>query len=113
MRNFIAATANTRSGLWTILDWSMTWCCNFSPFEWLEKNQPMVDHSRDPMRRYCLPRRAIRIPLARGKLKSTCAYNGRSTHWTADTEQRALEDNVWSYEQPQHDAESVRGYISC
>jgi uncharacterized protein (DUF427 family) len=64
------------------------------------------------MPRYYLPRHALRVPLVPGRRNTTCAYKGHATHWTAETGQGRLADIAWSYEQPQHDAERVGGYIS-
>lgn len=33
-----------------------------------------------PMPRYYLPRSALRVPLVRGRLQTTCAYKGHVTH---------------------------------
>jgi uncharacterized protein (DUF427 family) len=121
---------------------------DFAPFDWLEEDQPLVGHPRDPMHRidvcpssrririehqgtvlaesdeamllfegtfpmprYYLPRHAIRVPLVPGQRDTTCAYKGHATHWTAEAGQGRLRDIAWSYEQPEHDAERVRGYI--
>lgn len=122
---------------------------DFEAFDWLEEDQPLVGHPRDPMHRidvcpssrqiriehrgtvlaesnearllfegtfpmprYYLPRRALRVPLVPGRLTTTCAYKGHATHWTAETDRGRLADIAWSYEQPEHDAEGVKGYIS-
>lgn len=65
-----------------------------------------------PMPRYYLPLSALRVPLRRGRLRTTCAYKGHATHWTAETEQGLLPDIAWSYEEPEHDGEPVRGLVS-
>ncbi|QCU78873.1 DUF427 domain-containing protein [Citricoccus sp. SGAir0253] len=65
-----------------------------------------------PMPRYYLPRRALRVPLVPGTLRTTCAYKGRASHWTVEAPGLRLPDIAWSYEDPAHDAEPVRGLVS-
>jgi uncharacterized protein (DUF427 family) len=65
-----------------------------------------------PMPRYYLPRSALRVPVVPGERRTTCAYKGQASHWTVETDGLRLPDIAWSYEQPEHDGEPVRGRIS-
>lgn len=65
-----------------------------------------------PLVRYYLPAEDVRVELVPGTLRSTCAYKGHATHYTARTDDRALADIAWSYDDPLDDALPVRGLIS-
>jgi uncharacterized protein (DUF427 family) len=40
--------------------------------------------------------------------RTRCAYKGSASYWHVRLGDRVLEDFVWSYPAPQHDAEQVR-----
>jgi uncharacterized protein (DUF427 family) len=121
---------------------------DFAAFEWLDEEEPMISHPRDPRHRidvcrsdrtvrighqggllaesnralwlfegtfpfvrYYLPRDDVAVPLVRDdSLVTACAYKGRATYWSV-TDDRALARIAWTYEQPLHDAEQVRGRV--
>jgi uncharacterized protein (DUF427 family) len=58
--------------------------------------------------RYYLPREDVRMELLTPSDKrTTCAYKGHASYWSVGRE----EDVVWTYEDPAHDAEPVRGLL--
>jgi len=108
--------------------------------EWLEEDEPIVSHPRDPfsridMRRssrhvqieadgtvladshrplivfetglpvrYYLPREDVRTTLHPTPTRTTCAYKGEATYWSAEVGDRVIEDLAWSYPAPLRDA---------
>ncbi|HET7476307.1 MAG TPA: DUF427 domain-containing protein [Dermatophilaceae bacterium] len=64
-----------------------------------------------PMPRYYLPRKDVRVRLRPGTARTTSAYQGHATHWTADLGDRELPDIAWSYEHPLSDAVEVGGMV--
>ncbi|MBA3717152.1 MAG: DUF427 domain-containing protein [Actinobacteria bacterium] len=63
------------------------------------------------------PRHYIPAPDVRTELlvpsstKTRCAYKGSATHWSVRIGDRIVDDLVWSYPQPQHDAQPVRDLL--
>lgn len=64
-----------------------------------------------PMARYYLPREDVAVELTPGTLRTTCAYKGHATHYSAVVDGDELPNVAWSYEDPRHDAEQVAGLI--
>lgn len=62
--------------------------------------------------RYYLPREDFRAELVPSEKKSRCAYKGSASYWHVRIGDRTIEDLVWSYPEPQHDAEPVRDLYS-
>jgi uncharacterized protein (DUF427 family) len=59
--------------------------------------------------RFYFPQGDVRTELLVPSTKRTrCAYKGSATHWHVQLEDGVVEDLVWSYPDPQHDAEPVR-----
>jgi uncharacterized protein (DUF427 family) len=59
--------------------------------------------------RYYLPASDLRTELLVPSSRRTrCAYKGSASHWHVRVGERVLDDLVWSYPAPQHDAEPVR-----
>jgi uncharacterized protein (DUF427 family) len=59
--------------------------------------------------RYYLPAEDVRTELLEpSSTKTTCAYKGSASYWHVRVGDRLIEDLVWSYPEPQHDAERVR-----
>ncbi len=58
--------------------------------------------------RYYIPPEDVRVPLEPSSLVTRCAYKGLASHFHGAGE----EDIAWSYPDPQHDAEPVRGLIA-
>lgn len=122
---------------------------DFPAFDWLEEDEPLVGHPRDPynridvcpssrtiqishegvvlaetsramilfegtlpVARYYMPKDDVRVRLEPGTLHTTCAYKGHATHWTARADGLELPDVAWSYEEPLHDGERVKGRVS-
>ena len=44
--------------------------------------------------------------------RTTCAYKGRASYWSARIQDTLLPDIAWSYPDPLHDAKPVRGMIA-
>jgi uncharacterized protein (DUF427 family) len=122
---------------------------DFDAFDWLDEDEPLVRHPRNPYHRidicrserrvriehegrllaessrarwlfegtfsfvrYYLPREDVAVPLERDDaLVTACAYKGVATYWSV-ADDPALARIAWSYEQPLHDAEQVRGLVS-
>jgi uncharacterized protein (DUF427 family) len=122
---------------------------DFDAFRWLEEDEPIIGHPRDPysrvdvrrssrrirvehdgtvlaessrpqvlfesgfpMARFYLPRGDVRVRLAPGSARTTCAYKGHATHYDATVGDMVLPNIAWSYEEPLSDATQVRGMIS-
>lgn len=45
-------------------------------------------------------------------LHTTCAYKGHASYWSVRVGERLVLDLAWTYEEPLHDAEPVRGLVS-
>jgi uncharacterized protein (DUF427 family) len=43
--------------------------------------------------------------------KTRCAYKGSASYWHVRVGDRVEEDLVWTYREPQHDAEPVRDLL--
>lgn len=62
--------------------------------------------------RYYLPREDVRTDLHPSATRSYCAYKGEASYWSPQVGARVVEDLVWGYEDPLHDAAEVRGLVS-
>jgi uncharacterized protein (DUF427 family) len=62
--------------------------------------------------RYYMPAEDVRtdlpVPSAR---RSRCAYKGSASYWSVRVGGRVVEDLVWAYPEPQHDAAPVRDLL--
>ena len=59
--------------------------------------------------RWYLPPEDVRTDLlVPSDKRTTCAYKGHASYWHARVGDRVVEDVVWSYPEPAHDAEQVR-----
>jgi uncharacterized protein (DUF427 family) len=62
--------------------------------------------------RWYLPREDVRMELLEPSTKKTrCAYKGSASYWHVRVGDRLEEDLVWTYREPQHDAEPVRDLL--
>ena len=62
--------------------------------------------------RYYIPIEDVRAELlVPSATRTRCAYKGSATHWSVRVGDRIVEDLVWSYPQPQHDALQVRDLL--
>ena len=62
--------------------------------------------------RWYLPAEDVRTELLEPSATTTrCAYKGLASYWSARVRGRLVEDLVWSYPEPQHEAEQVRGLL--
>jgi uncharacterized protein (DUF427 family) len=62
--------------------------------------------------RWYLPAEDVRTQLLEpSATKTRCAYKGSASYWSARARGRLVEDLVWSYPEPQHEAEQVRGLL--
>jgi len=62
--------------------------------------------------RYYIPPEDVRTDLlVPSSRKTRCAYKGSATHWSVTVGDRVVEDLVWTYPEPQHDAEPVRDLL--
>jgi len=137
------ATVDRRAVVFELSDPDLSGYLNldFDGFdEWLEEDEPIVSHPRDPfsridMRRssrhvqieadgtvladshrplivfetglpvrYYLPREDVRTTLHPTPTRTTCAYKGEATYWSAEVGDRVIEDLAWSYPAPLRDA---------
>ncbi len=63
--------------------------------------------------RYYIPVEDVRTELlVPSPTKSRCAYKGSASYWHVRVGDRLVEDLVWTYSDPQHDAEPVRDMLS-
>jgi uncharacterized protein (DUF427 family) len=59
--------------------------------------------------RYYLPAEDVRLELLEpSSTRTRCAYKGSASYWHVRVGDRLEDDLVWSYPEPQHDAEPVR-----
>lgn len=71
----------------------------------------MLLESGLPVRWY-LPRDDVRTELLEPSYTtSRCPYKGIAHYWSVRTESRYEKDLVWTYQEPFHDAEAVRGLL--
>jgi uncharacterized protein (DUF427 family) len=62
--------------------------------------------------RWYLPAEDVRTELLEpSETKTRCAYKGLASYLSARVRGRLVEDLVWSYPEPQHEAEQVRGLL--
>jgi uncharacterized protein (DUF427 family) len=62
--------------------------------------------------RYYIPPEDVRTELlVPSATKTQCAYKGSASYWHVRVGDRLVEDLVWTYAQPQHDADRVAGYL--
>jgi uncharacterized protein (DUF427 family) len=62
--------------------------------------------------RYYIPAGDVRTDLLVPSSKRTrCAYKGSASYWGARVGDRVVEDLVWAYPEPHHDAEPVRDLL--
>jgi uncharacterized protein (DUF427 family) len=62
--------------------------------------------------RWYIPPEDVRTELLEPSDKKTrCAYKGSASYWHVRVGDRLEEDLVWTYAEPQHDAEAVRGML--
>ncbi len=62
--------------------------------------------------RYYIPADDVRTELlVPSSTRTRCAYKGSATHWSMRIGERVVDDLVWSYPQPQHDAQPVRDLL--
>lgn len=63
--------------------------------------------------RYYLPRDDVAMELLLPSPTHTvCAYKGHASYWTLTADGPAAADLAWCYDDPQHDADQVRGMLS-
>ncbi len=77
-----------------------------------ESTRPVILFETMLPPRYYLPREDVRVELTPSDKRTTCAYKGHASYWSATVGGRPIPDIAWSYEQPLHDAAEVRGRIS-
>jgi len=62
--------------------------------------------------RWYIPPEDVRTELLEtSETKTRCAYKGSASYWHVRVGGRLEDDLVWSYPEPQHDAEQVRGLL--
>jgi uncharacterized protein (DUF427 family) len=62
--------------------------------------------------RYYLPRDDVRVELVPSSRQSYCAYKGQASYWSVSVDGLAVPDLAWSYEDPRHEAQQVRGLVA-
>ena len=63
--------------------------------------------------RYYLPQEDVRMDLLESSpTKTRCAYKGSASYWHVRIGDALHEDLVWTYREPQHDAERVRDHLA-
>ena len=73
-----------------------------------ESTQPVLLFETGLPTRYYLPRDDVRMERLRpSTTRSSCAYKGEATYWSAQLDGRIVEDLAWSYEAPLADAVAV------
>lgn len=61
--------------------------------------------------RFYLPRADVRVELVPSPTRTTCAYKGRASYWSAVVGDREVSDLAWTYEQPLREAAQVTGLV--
>jgi len=62
--------------------------------------------------RWYIPAEDVRMDLLEpSETKTRCAYKGSASYWNVRVGDTFEDDLVWSYAEPQHDAEAVRGLL--
>jgi uncharacterized protein (DUF427 family) len=121
---------------------------DFEAFDWLEEDEPIVSHPRDPFHRidvrrssrpvrlehgghvlaestrsrmlfegafplvrYYMPRDDVQVELHECDHRTSCAYKGHATHYSATVGDHDLDAIAWSYEDPLDDAQAVRSLV--
>jgi len=64
-----------------------------------------------PLVRYYMPRDDVRVELRETDHRTTCAYKGQATHYSATVGGDELDAIAWSYEDPLDDAMAVRSLV--
>ena len=62
--------------------------------------------------RFYLPREDVTVGLHPSELVTYCAYKGRAAYLSPDVDSPVATDLAWTYENPLHDADEVRGMIA-
>ena len=63
--------------------------------------------------RYYLPEEDVRIELLEASpTKTRCAYKGSASYWHVRVGDKVHDDLVWTYRDPQHDAEPVKDMLA-
>ena len=62
--------------------------------------------------RYYLPREDVLITLTPSPTRTLCPYKGKASYWSFTLDGQAVEDLVWSYEDPLEDAAGLKGYLA-
>lgn len=62
--------------------------------------------------RWYLPVEDVRMELLEASAtKTRCAYKGSASYWHVRVGGRLVDDLVWSYPEPEHDGEQIRGLL--
>jgi len=69
-----------------------------------DSHRPLIVFETGLPVRYYLPREDVRTTLHPTPTRTTCAYKGEATYWSAEVGDRVIEDLAWSYPAPLRDA---------
>jgi uncharacterized protein (DUF427 family) len=61
--------------------------------------------------RWYFPHEDVVVDLTASDLRTTCAYKGHASYFSARVGDSLLENVAWSYPEPRHDAEHVRDLV--
>lgn len=77
-----------------------------------DTRQALVLHETGLPPRWYVPPEDVRTDLLEpSSLRTRCAYKGSASYWSARVGDLLVDDIVWSYPEPQHDAERVRDLL--
>jgi uncharacterized protein (DUF427 family) len=77
-----------------------------------DTRRALVLHETGLPPRWYIPPEDVRTDLLEpSSLRTRCAYKGSAGYWSARVGDRVVDDLVWSYPEPQHDAERVRDLL--
>ena len=62
--------------------------------------------------RYYLPREDVRVELRPSPTRTWCAYKGQASYLSPVVGEEPVADLAWTYLEPRHDAEQVRGLVA-
>ena len=69
-------------------------------------------HEHGALPTYWFPREDVAAHLVPSELQTTCAYKGHASWWSVQLDDGLEENLVWSYPEPHHDGEPVRGLLA-
>jgi len=77
-----------------------------------ESTRPRILFETHLPPRYYLPREDVRVELRPSPTRTWCAYKGQASYLSPVVGEEPVADLAWTYLEPRHDAEQVRGLVA-